>query len=537
MITKFHARNLNWLFMPYYHRLTNTAFRLAVLAGLAVAGIVRADTASVPAATSKAPGRAPNVVMIIIDDVAANLHSVNNKGPLRTPNIERLAARGTWFTHAYNDAPVCCGSRTAFLTGVHAARSGIYYNTQPYRRSETWISKVQTLPGAFLRTGYLTAGFGKIVHNAYQEDDAPDYTPGFYKMFDRKDSITHSDTSLLKHILPGTKREIPGSSSANWAWGILPDDWDRHDASKFQQDTEQANRAVEFLRKKQDKPFFLGCGFWRPHVRWAVPQRYYDRFPLDKIELPEGYKSGDLDDLPKPGRWIASHRGEHAEVVAGGMWKKSLQGYYASMAYIDEQIGRVLDAIEQSPERDNTIVVFLSDNGMHLGEKDHWLKYALWEQTCRVFLSISVPGYPKQSCDTPVSLIDLYPTLAALCGVPRPKTHTLDGFDLSKLLAGKTKERGAPVLSTYGRGNHAIRDAGYRYIRYQNGDEELYDHRNDPYEWNNLAGNAGLAKIKRRMAKWLPKENAPNAPEVAGASKDNSRWQDEAFTPLESQAQ
>ena len=494
--------------------------RLVIAVGVFVIGC--------DALAASPPARPYNVLTIIIDDVAANLHSVKNKGPLRTPNIERIADRGTWFSHAYNDAPVCCGSRTALLTGVHAARSGVYYNTQPYRRAGTWISNVQTLPNAFLHHDYLTAGYGKIVHNAYQEDDIADYSPGFYKMFDRTDSVTHSDTSLLKFILPNSKREISGHTSVNWTWGILPDNWDRNDATKLQQDTEQANRTISFLREKHDKPFFLACGFWRPHVRWTVPKRYYDMFPLEKIELPAGYKADDLDDLPKPGKWIASHRGEHAEVVASGMWKKSIQSYCASMAYIDEQIGRVLDALEKSPERDNTIVVFLSDNGFHLGEKDHWLKYALWEQTCRVFFSVSVPGYPKLFSETPVSLIDLYPTLADLCGIPLPKTQTLDGVDLKNLLAGKTEKRGVPVLSTYGRGNHAIRDSRYRYIRYRNGDEELYDHKNDPYEWTNLANDSRLDEVKKRLRAFLPKEDAPDVPEV-NAEHDGSRWKDEAF--------
>jgi arylsulfatase A-like enzyme len=469
-----------------------------------------------------------NVLMIVIDDVAANVHSVKNKSLLHTPNIERISSRGTWFTHAYNDAPVCCASRTAMLTGVHSARSGVYYNTQPYRRAGTWISNVETLPAAFLHHGYLTASFGKIVHNSYQEDNAPDFTPGYYKMFNHTNAVTHTDEDLLKFILSGSKHQIKGTTSQNWTWGILPDDWDRDDPSKLQQDTEEANRTIEFLLKKHDQPFFLGCGFWRPHVRWSVPKRYYDMYPLEKIEIPAGYKADDLQDLPKPGRWIAAHRGEHAEVVASGMWKKSIQGYLASMAYVDEQIGRVLVALEKSPERDNTIVVFLSDNGFHLGEKDHWLKYALWEQTCRVFFSISVPGFPKQFSESPVSLIDLYPTLANLCGVPRP-THELDGVDLTKLLAGKTKERGAPVLSTYGRGNHAIRDDRYRYIRYANGDEELYDDEKDPYEWTNLANNPRFDHVKVSLRKWLPKENAPGVPEVKNAERDKSRWSDEAF--------
>jgi arylsulfatase A-like enzyme len=198
------------------------------------------------------------------------------------------------------------------------------------------------------------------------------------------------------------------------------------------------------------------------------------------------------------------------------------------MAYVDEQIGRVLDALEKSPERDNTVVVFLSDNGFHLGEKDHWLKYALWEQTCRVFLSIAAPGFPRQFSETPVGLIDLYPTLASLCGVSRP-AHQLEGVDLTALLAGKTKERGAPVLSTYGRGSHAIRDARYRYICYSNGDEELYDDQKDPYEWTNLANVPRFDKVKVSLRKWLPKENASGVPEVKTADRDKSRWDDEAF--------
>jgi arylsulfatase A-like enzyme len=164
------------------------------------------------------------------------------------------------------------------------------------------------------------------------------------------------------------------------------------------------------------------------------------------------------------------------------------------MAYIDEQIGRVLDALESSPHKDNTILIFLSDNGMHLGEKDHWLKYALWEQSCQVFLSVSVPGYPNQKIESPVGLIDLYPTLIDLCGLTTPTTHTLDGIDLVPLLAGTSSQRGQPVLQTYGRGNHAIRDDRYRYIRYRNGDEELYDHQSDPYEWTNIATIPKLAR-------------------------------------------
>jgi arylsulfatase A-like enzyme len=498
---------------------------------IAIAVLILLTPLLVSRAQGAAPAKRPNVLMIIIDDVAANVHSVGQMSPVATPNLERLAARGTWFTHAYNDAPACCPSRTAMLTGVHSARSGVYYNTQSYTRSGTWIAKTESLPANFLRHGYLTASYGKLYHTRDQADHAAEFTPGYFKKHNVRGDVTLNEPMLLKQILPCSLHEIPGKTSRNWTWGILPDSWDRDDPAQQQQDTEQANRTIQFLGEAHDQPFFLACGFWRPHVPWTVAQRYYDMFPLDKIELPAGYKAGDIDDLPKPGRWIANHRGEHAEVVAGDMWKKSLQGYYASMAYIDEQIGRVLGALETSPHKDDTIVVFLSDNGMHLGEKDHWLKYALWEQTCQVFLSIHVPGHPNQKIDAPVGLIDLYPTLVDLCGLEKPTTHTLDGIDLTPLLAGKTTQRGQPVLQTYGRGNHAIRDDRYRYIRYRNGDEELYDHQSDPHEWTNLASDPAQRDVKARLARYLPSEDAPDVPEVNGGAGDGSRWQDEAFTP------
>lgn len=470
----------------------------------------------------------PNVLMIIIDDVAANVHSVGQASPVQTPNIERLAGRGAWFTHAYNDAPACCPSRTAMLTGVQSSRSGVYYNTQSYTRSGTWIAKVESLPANLLRNGYLTASYGKLYHSRDQVDHVAEFSPGYYKMHNAARDVSFNDGTLLKQIIPGSRHEIPGKTSRNWTWGILPDNWDRDDPATDQQDTEQANRTIKFVSESHDQPFFVACGLWRPHVAWTVPKRYYDMFPLEQIELPPGYKAGDLDDLPKPGRWIANHRGEHAEIVAGEMWKKSLQGYYASLAYVDEQIGRVLDALEHSPNQDNTIVIFLSDNGMHLGEKDHWLKYALWEQSCQVMLSIYVPGDPKQTVDSPVGLLDLYPTLVDLCGLDPPSTHTLDGIDLAPLLTGKVAERGRPVLSTYGRANHAIRDTEYRYIRYRNGDEELYDHKSDTHEWNNLANDPAYDAVKKRLAQFLPRQDAPDVPEQ-GAASDNSRWQDEAF--------
>jgi arylsulfatase A-like enzyme len=445
-----------------------------------------------------------------------------------TPNLRRLAARGTWFTHGYVDSPGCCPSRTAFLTGVHATRSGVYYNSQAYRRTQSWISRVETLPGNFLRQGYLVAGFGKIAHNRFLEDDARDYSPGHYRMFNRTGDITHTDAALLDKILPGSRVDFWHNS---WSFGMLPDDWDRDDPTKLQQDTEVANYTIDFVRRRHDRPFFVGCGFWRPHVSWTVPRRYFDRFPLELIEIPPGYRGDDLDDLPGPARWLATHRGEHDYIVRSGLWKRALQAKYASTAYVDEQIGRVLDALEAGPNNDNTIIVFAADNGWHTGEKNHWSKFYLSELANRVVFAISVPGMKPQVSSTPVSLIDIYPTLVSLCGLQPPATHELDGVDLAAILRGSSKDRGSPVLSTYGEGCHSLRDERFRYTRYRDGSEELYDHYYDPHEWRNLAADPRFASARARLAAHLPKINAPGIEFASDRDRDadGNRWTDEAF--------
>jgi arylsulfatase A-like enzyme len=479
---------------------------------------------------ASAPAR-PNVLLILIDDHAAQLHSApGGNGRVRTPNLERLAARGTWFTQAYADSPACCPSRTALLTGVHTTRSGVYYNSQAYRRTSTWITQAQTLPATFLRAGYLTAGFGKIGHNKFLEDDVPDYTPGYYRWFDNPEHVRHTEKDLLAFTRPGSVTKMWSSA---WTWGILPDDWDRDDPAKFQQDTEQAVRAADLLRQKQDRPFFLACGFWRPHLTWNVPQRYFDLHPLDRIELPEGFTARDLDDVPGAARWLATHRGEHAWITERMLWKRCLQGYYAAISYADDQVGRVLDALEAGPNRDNTIVVFASDNGWHTGEKEHWTKFYLSEQACRVVFSIAVPGGKPGVVATPVGLIDLYPTLLGLCDLPAPATHTLDGIDLSGLIRGTTTGREKPVLSTFGRACHSLRSEQYRYTRYRDGTEELYDHTVDPHEFRNLADEPAHRTALAQMRGFLPRIEAAEVEYASTEEKTNdiNRWDDGVFGP------
>jgi arylsulfatase A-like enzyme len=347
-------------------------------------------------------------------------------------------------------------------------------------------------------------------------------------MFNRAADVSYTEQALLKEILPGSRVDY---WHASWSFGVLPDEWDRDDPKKLQQDTEFANHTMEILRRKHERPFFVTCGFWRPHVAWTVPKRYFDRFPVESIEIPSGYRGDDLEDLPKPSRWLATHRGEHDFIVKHGLWKKTLQAKYAATAYVDEQIGRVLDALEAGPNEDSTIVVLAADNGWHTGEKNHWSKFYLSEMACRVVFAISVPGMRPQVSATPVSLLDIYPTLTALCGLQPPATHALDGVDLTPVLSGTRADRGRPVLSTYGRGCHTLRDDRFRYIRYRDGSEELYDHYHDRHEWMNLAHDPRFAAAKARLAAHLPDINAREIEYASDRDRDTdgNRWTDEAF--------
>jgi arylsulfatase A-like enzyme len=454
----------------------------------------------------------PNVLLLIIDDHAANMVSVMGSSAVKTPYIERLATRGVWFKHAYNPAPVCAASRAAFLTGIHPANSGVYFNSHAYRRTDSPIASAVTLHGHFLKHGYLVAGYGKINHTGYQEDNLSDFSPGYFNGHNLKKYVTHDDSDLLDHVIPGMLRRLTGVPGA--PFGPLPNDWDLDDPNKMQQDTEQANLGINFLSQAHDKPFFLTVGFWRPHSAYIVPKRYFDLYPLEDFSLPPGYLAGDLEDVPGPGRYLAARSGRHGMVTAAGLWREHIQAKAASTSYIDEQIGRVTDALNNSPYADNTIVVLISDNGFHVGEKEHWSKYALWEQTNRVLFSISGPSTAPRTETHPVGLIDLYPTLVSMAIPATSPTHALDGVDISKLVKGDRSDLRPPVVSTYGPGNHSVRDCRYRYIRYWNGDEELYDHSIDPYEWKNLASTSEYDEVKIRMTQWLPSYDAP---EVAPA--------------------
>ncbi|MDG1669842.1 MAG: sulfatase-like hydrolase/transferase, partial [Akkermansiaceae bacterium] len=264
------------------------------------------------------------------------------------------------------------------------------------------------------------------------------------------------------------------------------------------------------LGAKHEQPFFLSCGFYRPHVPFFPPRRVYESFKEVQLPLVD---ENDWSDLPDAARRVTLSNPKiptHEWMRENNRWRQAVQAYLACVRWTDEQLGRVLDALDKGPHAGNTIIVLFSDHGYHLGEKQRWSKFSLWERTTRVPLIISVPGGVKGKCDQPVELLSLYPTLVDLCGLPA--NTKLEGVGLRALLENPGAAWEHVALSTLGQNNHAVRDRRWRYIRYADGSEELYDHKNDPNEWRNLAAKDPLpehATVIKRLKARLPKINLP----------------------------
>ena len=446
-----------------------------VLRTVAVVGLLWVSGAS-----SLATEAQPNVLFICVDDLNDWVGVMGGHPQVRTPNLDRLAARGTFFDRAYCAAPSCQPSRAAILTGLRPSTSGDYVNDQKMRKL---LPDVVTLPQYFSQHGYRVSGGGKVFHGG---DLDPQSWPEYFKQ--------------PKDPQP---KPLPKSPVApSWTWAPL----DVNDDAMG--DHQVVSWVGDWLSKTYDKPFFLAVGFYRPHMPLHVPRTYFARHPLDQLVMPI-VKSGDENDLPPIGLWMATNRRYHEQITAAGEYEKLVQAYLASIEFFDAQLGRLIDAFDRSPHAQNTILVLWSDHGWDLGAKRHWSKFALWEQPTRVPLLFVVPGMTKPAtrCPTPVSLLDLYPTLIELCGLP-PK-RDLEGVSLVPQLRDADAARTEPAVMTFGPNNHAVRDARWRYIRYFDGGEELYDHDSDPREWTNLAGRADLVEVKARLAKWLPKVNRP----------------------------
>ena len=440
----------------------------------------------------------PNVLFISVDDLNDWIGCLGGHPQAKTPNIDRLAESGVLFTNAHCPAPACNPSRGAIMTGISPRVSGLYDNRQKMRER---MPDAELLPKYFSQHGYWSAGSGKILHYFIDANSWDEYFPP-----------KETEDPFPRTMYP---KERPVSLPVGGPWQYIETDWAALDATdeEFGGDWLVSKWIGEQLAKEHDKPFFLACGIYRPHEPWFVPKKYFDQFPIEGIQLPPGYREDDLDDLPPAGKQRGPNR-YFPHIQKHGQWKQGIQGYLASIAFADTMIGRVLDALEDGPNRDNTVVVLWSDHGWHLGEKQHWQKYTGWRVCTRVPLIVrapaGTPGLPDgttkgTSCNAPVNLLSLYPTLTQLAGLPDKATN--DGPSLVPLLKDANADWPHVSVTYLGRpGNFGLSDNRYRYIQYDNGDHELYDIEKDRYEWTNLATNVEHANELARLKALAPTE-------------------------------
>ena len=448
----------------------------------------------------------PNVLFIVADDLNSWIGALGRHPDVTTPNIDALAARGTLFTHAYCAAPYCNSSRMSVFTGCLPTTTGVYRNEPLWDSPRRRITLVERLREA----GYYTFGAGKVFHGAF------DYaTAGRERASRAAWNDLENRAHLWDEFRTNAPDPLPDDRPLNglfdfgrfdevrpiyhhFDWGPLPDD--RIDQMP---DAAVARAIGDFLRDPPQQPFFCAAGIYKPHLPWHVPARFFDLYDPERVSLPL-VKSDDLDDVPPLARRLARTQ-DHELVTSHGQWGQAVQGYLAAVSYCDHIVGEILKALDASPAAESTAVVLWGDNGFHLGEKLHWRKFVLWEEATRVPLITVVPtrrGHRR--VHQPVSLVDLFPTILELCDLA--PEDGIDGTSLTPLLREETQPRRPPAIMTWERGNHSIRTTRWRFTRYRDGGEELYDHQVDPYEWTNLASLPEFNDARRLMERWLPRE-------------------------------
>jgi arylsulfatase A-like enzyme len=430
----------------------------------------------------------PNVLFIAADDLNHWVGHLGRNPQTKTPHIDRLAQMGVTFTRANCAAPVCNPSRAALMSGLRPSTTGVYDNGQDWKLA---IPKELTLTTQFLKAGYEVFGAGKIYHSS-------DHRPGEWTEY-----AVERSGKLRRH--PSAKDDGVGGIK------FYPLDCRDEDMPDYG----SVSYGIEKLNQKHDKPFFLAVGLHKPHMPFAVPKKYFDMFPLETIQLPP-HRDDDLDDIPAAGVRMAKPQGDHAAIVKSGRWKDAVQAYLATIAFCDAQVGRLIEALRKSAYRDNTIVCFWGDHGWHLGEKLHWRKFALWEEAARTVFIWSAPGVTKPGgvCERPVDFMSIYPTLCDLAGLPTP-AH-VEGVSIRPLLEDPKAKWDRPAVTTFHKDNHSIRSETWRYIRYADGSEELYNHDQDPYEWTNLAKDPQYDSVKADLARYAPQVNAAERPRTLG---------------------
>lgn len=439
----------------------------------------------------------PNILMIAIDDLNDWVEPLGGHPDVKTPAMQGLASRGMTFTNAHCQAPLCNPSRTSIMTGKRPTTTGVY-GLAPWIRNVPELSSLVTMPQYFHQHGYRTLIGGKIYHgrNGFKKNDEADVWGPPSGVGAKPD----------KKIIPPT----PGGNHPLMDWGAFP----HRDEDKG--DWQVASWAVSELEKMPtDEPFFLSCGFFLPHVPCYATQKWFDLYPVDSLTMPP-ILAGDRDDTPDASWFIHWDLPEPRTswLAENDQLLPLVRAYLACVSFVDSQVGRVLDALEKSPHRDNTIVVLWSDHGYHLGEKAISGKNSLWARSTRVPLILAGPGVPENArCSQPAELLDLYPTLAELARLPEP--FGMEGISLKPQIDHPKSIRDRPAICTHNAGNHSVCDERWRYIRYADGSEELYDRQADPLESINLLHGESISKTHRlvaqRLGNWLPKDEMPLA--------------------------
>ncbi len=421
------------------------------------------------------PEKPQNVLVIFVDDLNDWVGCLGGHPQVKTPNIDRLARKGVLFANAHAQAAMCGPSRTSMLSGLMPQTSGARGFEQYWTHQA--LEGHLPLPMHFKQEGYTTYGGGKIFSNGF----APGAEKESWNEFLRGGGG------------PGPEKRIHNIAvHPSWDWSPI----DR--PTKVWGDYRLAANVAKVLEQPHEEPFLIMAGIVAPHVPLYRPKEWFDLYPLEDIKLPDA-PADDLDDVPHPEMALGfTAEPQHEDVLKKDVWHSIVQAYLASVSFTDHCVGVMLDALEQGPNKENTIVVLLSDHGFHLGEKQHWGKQTLWEESTKVPLIIAGPGVASGRSEKPVGLIDLYPTLCEMTKQPVP--DRLEGHSLLPLLKDPHAAWEHAAYTTHAPGDLAVRTEHWRYIRHVDGAEELYDHRKDPNEWNNLAGNAEYGKIKQRLA-------------------------------------
>ena len=476
------------------------------------------------AATAVVAADRPNIVMIAIDDLNDWVEPLNGHPDVKTPAMARLAARGLTFTNAHCQAPLCNPSRTSLMTSRRPTSTGVY-GLAPWIRNVPELADIVTMPQHFRSHGYRTLIGGKIYHGSYGrkagQEEADIWGPP-----------SGVGVRPKKKLIGPT----PGGNNPLMDWGVFP----HEDEDKG--DWRVASWAVDELENMpEDKPFFLSVGFFLPHVPCYATQKWFDLYPEQTMTMPPILK-GDRDDTPESSWFIHWYLPEPRTswLEKNDQLRNLARSYLACVSFVDSQVGRVLDALERSPHADNTIVVLWSDHGYHLGEKAISGKNSLWRHSTRVPLIMTGPNVPKAvRCEQPAELMDLYPTLSEMVGLPQ--AEGIEGLSLMPQIRNPQTERTRPAICSHNAGNHSACDNRWRYIRYADGGEELYDRKADPLELTNLlwgeTADARYREQAKKLAAFLPREEKPLAPgsraRILEKRSDGFYWQNEKIIPEE----